>query len=129
MPPRIKYLSLATATLLFSLSPLLPITWKFEPLVVQAQTTQDRKVEALRLNEEGVQLLNKSQFRESLAKYQQALVIFKEIGERRDEGTVLNNIGLVYSNLGQYPKALEYYQKALAIRREVSDKAGEGHNP
>jgi tetratricopeptide (TPR) repeat protein len=61
-----------------------------------------------------------------LEKYQQALVIVREIGERLGEGVVLNNIGEVYNNLGQYPKALEFYQQALAIRREVSDRKGEG---
>ncbi len=125
MPPRMRYLSLATATLLFSLTPLLPVNGKFE-LVVQAQTTQDRKAEALRLNNEGLELFNKSQFREGLAKIQQALLLFREIGERRGEGVVLNNIGRVYDSLGQYPKALEFYQQALAIRTEVGDKAGEG---
>ena len=39
MPPRIRYLSLATATLLLSLTPLLPVNGKFE-LVVQAQTLE-----------------------------------------------------------------------------------------
>ncbi len=126
MPPRIRYLSLATATLLFSLTPLLPVNGKFEHLVVQAQTTQDRKAEAERLNNEGLQLLNKSQFREGLEKFQQALVIVREIGERKGEGTILNNIGLVYYNLGQYPKALEFYQQALAIHREVGNRAVEG---
>jgi tetratricopeptide (TPR) repeat protein len=71
---------------------------KFEPLVVQAQTTQDREAEALweeftttRLNQKGFQLLNRGQFREALEKFQEALVIFREIGERQGEGVILNN--------------------------------------
>jgi hypothetical protein len=41
---RFRYLSLATATLLLSLtSPLLPLTLKFEPLVVQAQTAPTQR--------------------------------------------------------------------------------------
>src|SRR4028119_514028 len=99
---RLKSLSLATATLLLSLtSPLLPLTLKFEPLVVQAQTTQDREAEALweeftttRLNQKGFQLFNRGQFREALEKFQEALVIFREIGERQGEGVILNNIGV-----------------------------------
>ncbi|MBD1892553.1 tetratricopeptide repeat protein [Coleofasciculus sp. FACHB-SPT9] len=124
---RLRYLSFTTATLLLSVTfPLLPLTSNFEPLVVQAQTTQDRTAEAKRLNQEGLQQLDRGQFREGLEKFQQALAINQEIGDRKGEGVILNNIGRVYDSLGQYPKALEFYQQALAIRKEVGDKAGEG---
>jgi outer membrane protein assembly factor BamD (BamD/ComL family) len=70
MHHRLRTLSLASATLLLSLfTPLFPLTLKFEPLVVQAQTTQDRKSEAQQLNQEGLQLVNKGQFREALEKF------------------------------------------------------------
>ena len=122
-----KSLSLASATLVLSLlTPLLPLSLKFEPLIAQAQTSQDRKAEVMRLYEEGLQLLDRSQFREALEKFQKALVIVREIGDRQGEGDTLNNIGRVYRNLGQYPKALEFYQQALAIRQEIGDKAGQG---
>jgi hypothetical protein len=101
MPHPFRYLSLATATLLFSLTPLLPVPSSFS-LVVQAQTTQGRRAEALRLNKEGLQLFNRSQFREALAKFQQALVIVKELGERKGEGSILNNIGNVYLSLALF---------------------------
>ncbi|MEO8893274.1 MAG: tetratricopeptide repeat protein, partial [Coleofasciculaceae cyanobacterium] len=94
--------------------------------VVQTQTTQQRSAEALRLNQEGLQQLTKSQFREALEKFKQALAIHQAVGDKAGEGTTLNNIGLVYWNLGQYPKALEFYQQALAIRQEVGDKVMEG---
>jgi CHAT domain-containing protein/Tfp pilus assembly protein PilF len=127
MHPRLRYLSLAATTLLLAVtSPLLPLTSHLAPLRAQAQTAPDRKAEAVRLNEEGVQQLNRGQFREALQKFQQALVIVREIGERKGEGVLLSSIGLVYDNLGQYPKALDFYQQALAIRKEVGDKAGEG---
>jgi tetratricopeptide (TPR) repeat protein len=92
---RLKSLSLATATLLLSLtSPLLPLTLKFEPLVVQAQTTQDRKAEALRLNKEdiGEVYRNLGQYPKALEFYQQALAIPRNWrqGGGRD---YLNNIG------------------------------------
>ncbi|MBD1879937.1 tetratricopeptide repeat protein [Coleofasciculus sp. FACHB-T130] len=122
----LESLSLATATLLLSLtSPLLPLTLKFEPLAVQAQTTQDRKAEALQLNKEGVQLLNRGQIREALQKFQAALVISREIGDRRREGSTLGNIGKSYFELKQYSQALDAFQQALAISRELSDRRGE----
>ncbi|MEP0858063.1 tetratricopeptide repeat protein [Trichocoleus sp. DQ-U1] len=125
---RLRYLSFTTATLLLSVTfPLLPLTSNFEPLVVQAQTTQDRNAKAKRLNEEGLQQLDRGQFREGLEKFQQALAINREIGDRKGEGVSLNNIGLAYNNLDRYPKALEFYQQALAIFIESRDKAEEGN--
>ncbi|MBD2086642.1 tetratricopeptide repeat protein [Coleofasciculus sp. FACHB-542] len=125
---RLRYLSFATATLLLSVTfPLLPLTSNFEPLVVQAQTTQDRNAKAKRLNEEGLQQLDRGQFQEGLEKFQQALAINREIGDRKGEGVSLNNIGLAYNNLDRYPKALEFYQQALAIFIESRDKAEEGN--
>jgi CHAT domain-containing protein/tetratricopeptide (TPR) repeat protein len=123
---RLKSLSLATATLLLSLtSPLLPLSLKFEPLVVQAQTTQDRKAEATRLHRQGLQLVNRGQFREALEKFQQALAIFREVGDREEEGTILDDIAYVYHILGQYAEALKFRQQALAIHRKLGDRAGE----
>ncbi len=125
---RLRSLSLATATLLLSvISLLLPLTLKFEPLVVQAQTTQDRKAELVRLNKEGLQQLNTGQVREALEKFQKALVLVRDIGDRQGEGLILNNIGLAYDKLGQYPKALEFYQPALVILKESGNEAEEGN--
>jgi CHAT domain-containing protein/tetratricopeptide (TPR) repeat protein len=124
---RLKALSLATATLLLSLtSPLLPLTLKFEPLVAQAQTTQDRKAEATRLHQEGLQLLNRDQFREALEKFQQALVIFRESGDRKGEGDTLNNIGDVYIYQNQSSQAFKVLQHALIINRKAGNRKGEG---
>jgi CHAT domain-containing protein/Tfp pilus assembly protein PilF len=92
----------------------------------QTQNVEDRKAQGVRLNQEGIQLYNKSQFKAALEKFQQALAISKEVGDRVGEGSTLSNIGTVYKNLGQYPKALEYYQQSLAISKEVGDRATEG---
>ncbi|MBD2003868.1 MULTISPECIES: CHAT domain-containing protein [Cyanophyceae] len=125
----LKSLSLATATLLLSLmSPLLPLTLKFEPLVAQAQTTQDRKAEALRLYQEGSQQFNRGQFQEALQAAQQALVIFREIGDRQGEANSLMGLGGAYGYLGQYQQAIESYQQALAIQRELGDRRGEAYS-
>ena len=127
MHPRLRYLSLAVTALLLSVaSPLLPLTCYFAPLPAQAQTAQDRKAEALRLNQEGLQQLNGGQFREALQTFQQALVIFREIGDRLEEGTTLLDIGLVYDHLSQYQKALESLQQALSIKRQIGDRRREG---
>ncbi len=120
--------SLVTATVLLSLTTTIKLpgisgSWA---VVAQAQTTQDRKAEALRLNETGLRQLNTGQFRAALQTFEQALVIYRAIGERKSEGAVLSNIGLAYRNLGQYPQALKYYEQSLIINKEVGDKSEEG---
>ena len=59
--------------------------------------------------------------------YDQALVIFREIGDRRNEGNWLGNLGNAYSALGQVEKAIEYHDQALMIAREIGDRRGEGN--
>ena len=79
----LRTLSLATATLLLSLtSPLLPLTLKFEPLVVQAQTTQDRATEARQLLQKGSQQYRQALLKEALETFQQALALRRAVGDR-----------------------------------------------
>ncbi len=117
---RLRNLSLATATLLLSLtSPLLPLTLKFEPLVVQAQTLEQQEPGAEQWFLEVYQLWLKGDYPATLEKLQQDLARFRKEGDRAREGAVLACIGIVYRSMGQYTQALEYSQKSLAILREV----------
>jgi tetratricopeptide (TPR) repeat protein len=58
--------------------------------------------------------------------YEEALNIYKEVGDHVGEGTALNNLGWVYDALGKKEKALEYYSQALSIRKEIGDQQGKG---
>src|SRR5262245_46939936 len=64
-------------------------------------------------------------FTKAIEKYQEALQIFRDIGDHREEAATLNNIGAVYDLLGEKPKALDYYNQALPIRRAADDRQGE----
>ncbi|MEW5858249.1 MAG: CHAT domain-containing tetratricopeptide repeat protein, partial [Cyanobacteriota bacterium] len=94
--------------------------------LAQTQTRQQRRDEALRLYRLGLQQYRQGYVREALARFEQALVISKEIGERKFEGSILNNIGGVYEDREQYAVALEYYQQALATVKQIDDKVLEG---
>ncbi|MFB2876741.1 CHAT domain-containing protein [Floridanema aerugineum] len=122
-------LSVFAASLMFAVASTLPLgetTPTILSAMAQTTTNQQRKAEADRLYQLAEQQYRQSQFREAIRNLEQALVIYREIGDRRGEGTTLTGLGAVYRSLGQYPKALEFYQQSLAIRREVGDKAGEG---
>lgn len=140
MHSRLRIFSLATTTLLISLtSPFLPIG-SFEHLSVQAQITSNRKTEAAQLLQQGFlqyqQGIYKDQdygnpeadqfFQQSLKNFKQALEIYREIGDSASEGTTLNNIGVIYRNLEQPIQSFESYQQALEIHRELGDRTREG---
>ncbi|MBW4543643.1 MAG: tetratricopeptide repeat protein [Symplocastrum torsivum CPER-KK1] len=116
---RLGTLSLAATTLLLLLTSPLLQTGYFEILSAQAQTLQDRE-EGDRLLQTGVEQFNKGHLQEALAIFQQALVIYREIGNRHEEGKTLYDIGKTYRALEQYPQALEHYQQSLVIARELS---------
>ena len=94
--------------------------------IAQVEGKKQRRDEALRLSRLGMQHFNKSEYREALNNFEQALIIVREIKETTGEALILNMIGLVYDNLGEYPKALDYYQQSLTIKKQIGDKAGEG---
>ncbi|WP_243713886.1 tetratricopeptide repeat protein [Nostoc sp. 106C] len=124
MRDRLKYFSLVAVILpllcLFSL-PAIP-----SPLTAPAQTPQDRKAEAVRLYNLGLQQFDQGQYPEALKSYEQALAILREIKYRQGEAVILNEISAVYRKLGQYPKAIEILEQALVIVKQTGDRAGEG---
>ncbi|BAY26273.1 TPR repeat-containing protein [Calothrix sp. NIES-2100] len=113
------------ATLLTSFSSNLPI---FTASQVLAQTANDRKAEADRLLNQGIEQAQTSQFEAAIQSWEKALIIYREIKDRKSEGSALNNLGNVYKSLGDYPKAIDYLQQSLAIAREIKDRLGEGRS-
>jgi CHAT domain-containing protein/tetratricopeptide (TPR) repeat protein len=107
-----------------------PITFSLSSspgeLQVMAQTPTDRKPEADRLLIQGYQQLQKGEFKAALLAYEQALQIYREIGNRADEGIVLGEMGIAYAYLGDYQKAIEFFQQGLAIAKQIGDKASVG---
>ncbi|WP_103124387.1 CHAT domain-containing protein [Nostoc cycadae] len=62
---------------------------------------------------------------QAIAKFEQALVLYRQAGDRASEAFTLAYIGKIYSNFGDKYKALEYYQQSLAIEQNIGNKAGE----
>ncbi len=81
--------------------------------------------EANVLSVQGDVLSASGQGRDALARYQEALGLFRSVSDRAGEATTLNNIGLVYSALGEKQQALDFFNQALPFYRQVGDKAGE----
>lgn len=130
MPLHLPTFSLLTIALLFSPLQLAGVAQtaqnSYSAQLAQSTPDNPKEAEADRLLQQGKQQYQTSQFQGALQSCQQALEIYREIGDRAGEGTTLSNIGSVYQSLGQYSQALERYQQALVIAREVGDRAMEG---
>jgi CHAT domain-containing protein/Tfp pilus assembly protein PilF len=63
--------------------------------------------------------------RAALAKYEEALPIWRGLEDRPQEANALNAIGFLLNALGENRKALEHYQSALAISHAANDVIGE----
>ncbi|WP_333068008.1 MULTISPECIES: tetratricopeptide repeat protein [unclassified Microcoleus] len=77
------------------------------------------------MNNIGLAYNNISQPQEALKYFNQALPMWREVGDRRGEATTLNNIGAAYDSLSQSQEALKYYNQALPMWRELGDRARE----
>ncbi|MGB3268253.1 MAG: tetratricopeptide repeat protein [Microcoleus sp.] len=84
-----------------------------------------QKAEAERLLAQGNQQYNISQFREALQSWEQALTIYREIGDRQGEANSRGNLGNAYYSLGQYDQAITFHEQSLKIKREIGDRVGE----
>ena len=84
-----------------------------------------KQAEAYKLLNHGVSQIGHSEFRKALQSWQQALVMYEQIGYRLGEAHSLGNLGRAYGNLGNYHKAIDHYQKSLAIAREIRDREAE----
>ena len=59
-----------------------------------------------------------------MGRYEQALVLYRKLGNREQMPAVLNDIGSIRKQQGRYEEALIPYRKALRINRELGNQEG-----
>jgi CHAT domain-containing protein/tetratricopeptide (TPR) repeat protein len=94
---------------------------------VLAQSSTDRKAEADRLWQQGLQQSTVNQWEAASQFYKQALAIYREIGDRQGEGQMLMSLGTAATILGNYAQALEYHQQSLTIMRQIGNRLIEAY--
>ena len=124
----LKYLSLFTPTLLFSLTSALPqtainISWATS---AEVQVSQEEQTEAYQVLLQGDEQYFNNQFEAALNSYKKLLRIRQKIGDRAGIAEALHKLGATYDRLERYSQSLDFYQQALAIRREINDKVAQG---
>ncbi|QLE56636.1 tetratricopeptide repeat protein [Nostoc sp. TCL26-01] len=96
--------------------------------LAQQSRTTSQNAEGQRLLQEASKLLEQGTAesrQQAIAKYEQALKIWRETGDRNFEATTLLSIGTLYLIQGGNQKALDYFNQGLTIRRELKDRVGE----
>ncbi len=150
---RLKFLSLAAATMLFSLSsprPLLGTTLNAVASNSQGRTNQDLEARAEQLSQEGTEQLHRGQLLEAANTFKQALEIYQELGDLnsaasspgrrslelkrsvRDSGTSakelqsIRNLVEVDTALRDSPQTLELSKATLEITQSTLTKSSPG---
>lgn len=112
------------ASCYFLISGLLPLNFPafFSVEQVLAQTPDARQTQAKQLYQQGFEQVNANQFEAALQSFQQALKIYREIGDREGEWDCLYGYGLAYSGMGNIAKALDSYQQTLTIAKTIKNR-------
>jgi tetratricopeptide (TPR) repeat protein len=82
--------------------------------------------EAMRLNEQAAALRSEGRLGEALELSEQALVIFRRLGDSRGKALTLNGLGLTQARAGDEAGALDSYETAVALLTELGESHGAG---
>jgi CHAT domain-containing protein len=93
-------------------------------------TEQDRiRVAAEKAEGVGLTMMNSSaeRRRQEIAKFEEALALWRQIGEQKAELRVLNSLNIRYRQLGEPQTALEYVRQAIQLARTLGDRYQEAN--
>jgi len=98
------------------------------PLAVHAQTSRNSAPQPGK-KQAAEKLLSKARvlakqgtsesMRGALAKFEEAKVLYRAIGNRKTEAVVLNEQALTFEKLADYPQAIEKYKEAIALEQAL----------
>jgi CHAT domain-containing protein len=83
------------------------------------------KMQADDLIHQGLEFYQNHQFSQALQTLQQALDLYRIIGDREWESNTLGTLGIIYYQFQDYPNAIAYSQQNLTIARQLEDQWGE----
>jgi CHAT domain-containing protein len=89
---------------------------------IAADSPEFLSVQADQVLQQGREQLDRRQFPQALALLNQALAIYRQVGNRSGEGNALYSIGDGYYYQFQFPQAIEFYQQSLVIRQDLGDR-------
>jgi DNA-binding SARP family transcriptional activator len=87
----------------------------------------DRAAEARALSHLGAVELRQGGYDAAVGHYEQALELFRLVGERTAEARMLGNLGLIHFQQGRYRTAAGALEQALTLFRDLGDVTDEAH--
>jgi tetratricopeptide (TPR) repeat protein len=112
--------------LMFSRALFLVMAFLFFSAASFAQPQKEDWNRAVQLFNGAQQDFNRSNFGGSIAKWEEALSIFRALGNQQAMAATLGNLGNVHVVMENYRKAIPFYEEALAISEQAGDKEGRG---
>ncbi|HBK62916.1 MAG TPA: hypothetical protein DD000_05125, partial [Cyanobacteria bacterium UBA11166] len=86
------------------------------------------RVAAQKLFDEGMELFEQGtaeSLQQAIGKWEDALPLYRELGDRYWQSFTLTWIGSIYDDLGEKQKSLNYYNQALPLIQSLGDPVGE----
>jgi len=103
--------------------------YRLETIVKASATDEDKmRLHAETLMREADELAKQEgkTAQQTIEKFQQASLIWRELGEQFWVANSLFRIGMAYRDISQYPKALASFEQALPLYQEMKNRAAEG---
>jgi len=104
--------------------------YRLETVIKAAATPEDKKrltAEALMFESNELAKQGGNTAHQVIEKLEQALKLWRELGESSWVGVSQFKIGAAYVDSSQYQKSIEYYERALAVYRELKNRTREGN--
>ena len=118
-----------TATLCLMTLTLLTLV-KMESRVFAQDAAQgdNKRVAASIANDDGERLRKQGtaeSLRKAIVKYEEALSLWRLVGDQSGEAETLTSAAQVYNSLGEKQRALDYFQRAISLWKAVGDGKGQ----
>ncbi|VXD16709.1 CHAT domain-containing tetratricopeptide repeat protein [Planktothrix paucivesiculata] len=84
--------------------------------------------EADKLFNQGIQHFQVGQFQDASHCWQQALTLYRQLGNHQGEAQCLGNLGNSFYLQGNYEQAIEYHEQDMTLAREIGDREGEAYS-
>ncbi len=104
---------------------------KYEAKIIELRTATEKDknqfaAEKMFAEGEVLRLQGKAEsLRGAIKKYEEALSLYRAVGDKSGEANAMNHIGVIYSSLSENQKALDFMNQSLPIYRAIGDKLGE----
>lgn len=95
------------------------------PQALSQSSEAQKRVEAQRLLDQGIDQLNKGQYQEALTPLQQALKIYQELNDTDSLKLTIDSLQLAYMFLEDYDQAIKLNEQSLKLAREFKDRQWE----